>query len=78
LDDVRSAPNTATYARCVVRVLSAFAGNGFDVATGSPGRMPVSSLRAGDGVDAVVRDDAEVVIALHDVGHRPVLTGPRR
>ena len=31
--------------------------------------MPASSFLAGEGVEAVVGDDVEAVLALHDVGH---------
>ena len=51
-------------------------GDGFGIATGLPGGMPASSLSARDWVDAVVGDNVEVVIAMHDVGHRPMLTEP--
>jgi hypothetical protein len=54
-------------------------GDGFEIATGSPGGMPASSLPAGDRVDVVVGDGVELVIcALHDGGHRPMLSGPLR
>ena len=53
-------------------------GDGFGIATGLAGGMPASSLSAADGVDAVVDDNVEVVIAMHDVGHRPMLTEPQR
>ncbi len=32
-------------------------------------RVPASSFFAGEGVEAVVRDDVETVFLLHDVGH---------
>jgi len=35
--------------------------------------MPAPSLPAVDGVDAVVGDDVEAVLAMHDVGHEPVI-----
>ncbi len=40
---------------------------------GVAGGMPAPSLPAVDGVDAVVGDDVEAVLAMHDVGHEPVI-----
>lgn len=38
------------------------------------GGMPSASFVAGEGVEAVVGDDIEAVLALDDIGHHPSLT----